>query len=70
MMINFITLGGYGLFVWPAFLFTFASCFYLYINSKKELEMLEAEYFKEFKQNQKVEIYKEPRKEILSVSSI
>ena len=36
MVLEYFILGGYGLFVWPAFIFTFISCFYLYLKSIKE----------------------------------
>jgi len=36
MILEIIVLGGYGVFVWPAFIFTFVSCFFLYQKTKKE----------------------------------
>jgi len=44
-----IILGGYGQFVWPAFIFTFVSCFLLYIKTKKELKKQEKMFLIEFK---------------------
>ena len=41
MNIEFLTLGGYGQFVWPAFIFTFVTCFSLYLKTKKELNKQE-----------------------------
>ena len=38
MNLEFLILGGYGQFVWPAFIFTFVSCFALYIKTKKEFK--------------------------------
>ena len=35
MIIEFFALNGYGQFVWPAFIFTFISCFSLYFKTKK-----------------------------------
>jgi heme exporter protein D len=39
-----LILGGYGHFIWPAFIFTIFSFVYLYITSRKELKLLEEEY--------------------------
>jgi len=36
MDLNFLTLNGYGQFVWPAFLFTFVVCYYLYARTINE----------------------------------
>ena len=38
MNIELLTFGGYGQFVWPAFIFTFCSCFLLYIKIKNDLK--------------------------------
>ena len=50
MNIEFLTLGGYGQFVWPAFIFTFVSCFLLYLKTKKELNKQEKLFLIEYKQ--------------------
>ena len=50
MNLEFLILGGYGQFVWPAFLFTFVSCFFLYLKTKKELKRQEKMFLIEFKQ--------------------
>ena len=50
MSLEFIFLGGYGLFVWAAFVFTFVSCFFLYLKTKKELTKHEQSFLSEFKQ--------------------
>ena len=65
MNIEFLVLGGYGQFVWPAFIFTFVSCFLLYIKTKKELKKQEKVFLVEFKQKPtaKIEIVK--RKKLL-----
>ena len=44
---EFFILGGYGQFVWPAFIFTFVSCAVLYIKTKKELQKQEKMFLKE-----------------------
>ena len=71
---NFFILDGYGQFVWPAFIFTFVSCFYLYLKTKRELQKQEKLFLNEFKQAQTIKIEvdksKETRKQILSGSSI
>ena len=48
MLIKFISLGGYGLYVWPAFIFTFFSLFLFYIKTSKELQKQEKLYAKKF----------------------
>ena len=43
-------MGGYGQFVWSAFIFSFASCFYLYLKTRSELKQQEKIYLMEFKE--------------------
>lgn len=38
MDLGIFILGDYNYFVWPAFIFTFLSCFYLYTKTKKKLK--------------------------------
>tara|TARA_B100000427_G_scaffold318510_1_gene315763 strand:- start:294 stop:521 length:228 start_codon:yes stop_codon:yes gene_type:complete len=52
MNIEIINLGGYGQFVWPAFLFTLTICFLLYLKVKKELELQEQKFLIELKKIQ------------------
>ena len=70
MNTELLTLGGYGQFVWPAFIFTFVCCFVLYLKTKKELKKQEAIFLIEFKQapTEKIKITKQ--KEILSSSPV
>ena len=70
MNLELLILGGYGQFVWPAFIFTFVSCFSLYVKTKKEFQKQEKIFLKEFKQMQteKIETIKE--KEALSGNPI
>ena len=70
MNLELLILGGYGQFVWPAFIFTFVSCFSLYVKTKKEFKKQEKIFLKEFKQmkTEKIETVKE--KEALSGSPI
>ena len=71
---DIVNLGGYGQFVWPAFIFTFISCFFLFVRTKKELQRQEKMYINEFKQLQTAKIktvkVKEAAREILSGSSV
>ena len=66
MSLEFLILGGYGQFVWPAFIFTFVSCFTLYIKIKKEFKKQEKMFLKEFKQIQTEKIETTKNKEVLS----
>ena len=63
-------LDGYGQFVWPAFIFAIASCFSLYLITKKEFQKQEKIYLKEFKQLQTKKIEVDKKKEVLSGSLI
>jgi|TARA_Y100000310_G_scaffold297499_1_gene330567 heme exporter protein D len=74
MSTEFLVLDGYGIFVWPAFIFAFASCFLLYLKTKKELERQEKIFLIKFKQipARKTEVskQKELSKEVLSGSPV
>ena len=74
MNLSLFILGGYGQFVWPAFIFTFVICFYLYLKTKKELQKQEKLFLKEFKQSQTAKIVvnsqKENTKQVLSGNSV
>ena len=70
MNLELLILGGYGQFVWPAFIFTFVSCFSLYIKTKKEYQKQEKIFLKEFKQKQTEKIETVKEKEALSGSPI
>ena len=74
MNIELLILGGYGQFVWPAFIFTFISCFFLYLKTKKELKKQQKIFLNKFKQPQTIKIEstkrKEAKKEALSGSLI
>ena len=62
MIIKLLILGGYGQFVWPAFVFAFAVCFTLYFKTKRELQKQEKLFLNEFKNLQNVKIKIEDRK--------
>ena len=74
MNIEFLVLGGYGSFVWSAFIFAFLSCFLLYLKTKKELKRQEKMFLIEFKQipirKTEVSKQKELSKEALSGSPV
>ena len=74
MNLEFFVLGGYGQFVWPAFMFTFLSCLILYLKTIKELQKQEKIFLNEFKHLKTIKIEvedrKENKKEALSDSSI
>ena len=64
MNLDYLFMGGYGYFVWPAFAFAFMSCFFLYFKTKKELEKQEMIFLSEFKQSQVVKIEANKRSKI------
>ena len=64
MNLEFFVLGGYGQFVWPAFMFTFLSCLILYLKTIKELQKQEKIFLKEYKQLYKVKIKSVGRRKI------
>ena len=70
MNMEFLVLGGYGSFVWPAFIFAFVSCFLLYLKTRKEFKRQEKMFLIEFKQIpvRKTEVAKQKEllKEVLS----
>ena len=70
MNLELLILGGYGQFVWPAFIFTFVSCFSLYVKTKKEFQKQEKKFLKEFKQIQTEKIETVKEKEALSGNPI
>ena len=70
MNLEILILGGYGQFVWPAFIFTFVSCFSRYVKTKKEFQKQEKIFLKKFKQMQTEKIETVKEKEALSGSPI
>ena len=66
MNLELLIFGGYGQFIWPAFIFTFVSCFVLYVKTKKEFQKQEKMFLKEFKQIQTEKIETTKNKEVLS----
>ena len=74
MHLELLILGGYGQFVWPAFIFTFVSCVVLYKKTKKELQKQEKMFLSEYEELHATKIKsteeKKTTKEVLSGSSI
>tara|TARA_Y100000590_G_C15579214_1_gene961637 strand:- start:943 stop:1158 length:216 start_codon:yes stop_codon:yes gene_type:complete len=56
MLLKILDLGGYGQFIWPAFFFTFVSCFYLFKKTKRELEKQEKLYLRDIRQYKTIKI--------------
>ena len=70
MNLELFILGGYGYFVWPAFIFTFLSCFALYLKTYKEFQKQEKMFLNEFKRMQATKSKAVDEKEVLSNSPI
>ncbi len=74
MNIEFLVLGGYGSYVWSAFILAFVSCFLLYLKTKKEFKKQEKMFLIEFNQMpvRKTEVSKQKEfsKEVVSVSPV
>ena len=70
MNAELLILGGYGQFVWSAFIFTFVCCLALYLKTKKELKKQEAIFLIEYKQPKIAKIKVVKQKEVLSGSSV
>ena len=70
MFIEFLTMGGYGQFVWSAFIFSFVSCFYLYLKTRFELKQQEKIYLMEFKEIEarKIEFTKRKKSTVETLS--
>jgi len=51
MNLELFLFNGYGQFVWPAFIFTFFSCFFLYAKTYKKFKRYEKLYLNEYVQN-------------------
>ena len=66
MSLEFFIMGGYGHFVWPAFMFTLVSCFVFYLKTNKTFQKEEKIFLREFKQIQEMKITKAKKQEALS----
>tara|TARA_B100001996_G_C18168673_1_gene403545 strand:+ start:272 stop:505 length:234 start_codon:yes stop_codon:yes gene_type:complete len=65
MIINFISMNGYGLFVWLSFGIVLISCAAVYLKTKKTLRKYEKEFFMELENLSEAE-----RKIVLEKSKI
>ena len=72
MSLNFLTLDGSGLFIWPAYIFTFLCFISLYAKNKKALKKQEKMFLNEHKEFTAVKTtqikQREVTKEILPIS--
>ena len=66
MNLELFIMGGYGHFVWPAFMFTLISCFVFYLKTNKTFQKEEKIFLREFKQIQEIKITKAKKQEALS----
>ncbi len=66
MDLEFFIMGGYGHFVWPAFMFTLISCFVFYLKTNKAFKKEEKIFLRDFKQIQEIKIKTAKKQEALS----
>ena len=65
MIQNLLSMNGYGLFVWSAFLTTFLACAFVYYKTLKTLKKYEREFAKEIN-----ELSKEQKVSVIENSKI
>ena len=72
MNLEFLALGGYGQYVWSAFIFTAVSCLSLYIKTKKEFNKQEKIFLIKVKQdnNANIKVIEKDKEQTLSGSLI
>tara|TARA_Y100000590_G_scaffold136438_1_gene156169 strand:+ start:8021 stop:8236 length:216 start_codon:yes stop_codon:yes gene_type:complete len=70
MIFEFLSLSGYGQFVWPAFVFTFLGCFFLYLSVEKKYRKYEKKFLKQFNSRQFIRIKNVKEKKATSTSPI
>ena len=70
MFLEKIIMSGYAVYVWPAFIFSFTGCYFLYVKTKKELIKQETVFLKKFKQSESIKIAPIKEKKSLSVNLI
>tara|TARA_Y100000590_G_scaffold30811_1_gene34130 strand:+ start:270 stop:485 length:216 start_codon:yes stop_codon:yes gene_type:complete len=66
MNLELFIMGGYGHFVWPAFMFTLISCFVFYLKTNKAFKKEEKIFLRDFKQIQEIKIKTAKKQEALS----
>ena len=47
MILEILSMNGYGVYVWSSFITTFVICLYFYLKTKKTLKKLEKDFIKE-----------------------
>ena len=69
MDFNIFILGGYGLFVWPAFIFTFLSCLIVYLKTVRKLKKYEYLYLTNYQniRTLKIQDTRTKKEEALSI---
>ena len=66
MNLEIFILNGYGQFVWSAFLFTFLSCFFLFLKTKAEFNKQEKIFLNTFEQPRVIKIKIAEQKEVIA----
>ena len=66
MNLELFIMGGYGHFVWPAFMFTLISCFVFYLKTNKAFKKEEKIFLRNFKKIQEIKIKTAKKQEALS----
>ena len=66
MNVEIFILNGHGQFVWPAFLFTFLSCFFLFLKTKAEFRKQEKIFSNTFEQSKVIKIQIAKQKEVIA----
>lgn len=70
MYLDFFNFAGYGVYIWPAFIFTFFSCFILYVKTKVEFVKSEKLFISQTKSVQTEKIKSLEKKEAFAASPI
>ena len=66
MILDFVILGGYGHYVWPAFIFAFIICSILYLKTRREFLKQEKLLLNNIKQPRVIKIKSRNKEEALS----
>ena len=70
MYTEILTFGEYTYFVWAAFIFTFSTCFILFLKTKNDLAKQEKLYLLEYKKLSIVEVDYSAQREVFSSKPI
>ncbi len=72
MFLDLVSMNGYGQFVWPAFVFSFACCFSLYLKVRADLKEQEERFIYEYRElnTKKIKFIKRKKstEEVLSIN--